>query len=740
MGRLRLAWSFLTGARSHDLRTLLASAVGIALSVTAVLFALSAPAVISEREAAARNRVAVSTEDSTTTPGLEFTTSTGLVHGRWLERVAVRGASPELQPPPGITTWPSPGQALVSPALATELGQDPSLAERLQLGEVLPTRISPDGLKGPDELYAYTILSDKPVPGGATAYGQAGMAYIQSPVPILIAELLLLVLLPGTIFAVLCLLHSARRREVRYRSLVLVGMTPRDCAKLYASEITFVAGAGVALGGAAFLLLQGYVGKTGLLGITWWPDTLTVNAFTIILGVVAMALVVFVVRRLAYVAMRHTLAQPPRRRASTERRSRWRQKLNVVLAWVCTAFLIAALGFFIWRIADTEPGVYLHANSLLYVISTAILLTSSVCLLVAVPYWTNRLFSRGAERQRWADRPFVGTSLTLITARWSALNRLVVAACAVILVSAMSWTFIGWLQATVSLAAGNNTSVNFELADVPAGGRAPLQVPEDVSVVVHAMVGSADNWVSFEAVRCATPDVPACELAGKVAPAARTTAWDVPLVDGSRHRLDLIDLQPDPALDFSWSSAVIDLDSNPWVWSTTDASVTLYAPRTSNSLDVAVGEVYRVAPTAFVQSGEDTELLALIDEQNFVLRLGVVSSIVFTAAAVLLAMWQLADATKRSRNALVACGVPQRFLRATNALTVSLPMGVAGLATAACMALGAWSMMSNFGTAYLDWRPLLWSFGPLLCLTAATAILAWATGGHRFDRTLAASE
>lgn len=65
----------------------------------------------------------------------------------WLQSVAGNG----VLLPPGVSHLPGPGGAAVSPALADAMNDDPMLAARYS-AEV---RISPAGLRGPDELIAY---------------------------------------------------------------------------------------------------------------------------------------------------------------------------------------------------------------------------------------------------------------------------------------------------------------------------------------------------------------------------------------------------------------------------------------------------------------------------------------------------------------------------------------------------------------------------------------------------------
>jgi hypothetical protein len=63
--------------------------------------------------------------------------------------------SPASPLPPGVRQWPSPGQAILSPALAALADREPDISQRFPHRST--QRIALAGLYGPDELYAYVV-------------------------------------------------------------------------------------------------------------------------------------------------------------------------------------------------------------------------------------------------------------------------------------------------------------------------------------------------------------------------------------------------------------------------------------------------------------------------------------------------------------------------------------------------------------------------------------------------------
>lgn len=336
-----LAWSLVRGARADDFVTMAASALGVALAVMALVFGLSVPVILSAADSAARERIPVkAVTDQGVRPGLGVLQSTEMIDGHWLERVAITGATPSAPVPPGVDRWPAPGQSIVSPALADALQEDAGLEKRLALGYVQETNIAPAGLRGPDELFAYVVVDDTPVPDGVVAFGGAGESLTRTPALTFFAEQLSLVVIPAALFALLCLLNSARRREQRYRSLVIVGMTPRQCAQLYASEMSIVAAAGAFGGLVGFAVIQGPLGTSGLAGGTWWPSYLAPRPGMAVVAVAIAVVAVVVVRQLAFASMRRILrtATP---RSDAREPSPARKRLARGVRWVGIAIVVS---------------------------------------------------------------------------------------------------------------------------------------------------------------------------------------------------------------------------------------------------------------------------------------------------------------------------------------------------------------------------------------------------------------
>lgn len=170
--------------------------------------------------------------------------------------------------PPGLREWPSPGQVVMSEAVAAS--QDGrALADRL--GEAAPERVDESGLGDPRERLIYA----RPVDSANIAWGEgeyasgygvphgidggtAGSALRAKPVWVFLATFGLLVGVPSVVLVVLACRVGSPLRDRRMATLRVMGARPRDRALVLLSSAWKSIVAGVAVGCAitAFYMVR----------------------------------------------------------------------------------------------------------------------------------------------------------------------------------------------------------------------------------------------------------------------------------------------------------------------------------------------------------------------------------------------------------------------------------------------------------------------------------------------------
>ncbi|MBB4982582.1 FtsX-like permease family protein [Streptomyces nymphaeiformis] len=288
---LRLLWG--SGRRAR-VRFLL-MALGSALGVSCLAAALTIPTIIAANDARVTSR-AVFPGANKNAVYQEFLDPYG---SQPLRRVFIghRGVGP-LPVPPGIKALPRTGEALVSPKLDEILAANPRAAG-LVPGQVIGT-IAPEGLGGPDELYAY-IGTDADELSEAAPLGHFGSTYTQhqvidpSTLDILRFTLGCIVLLPLVIFLSVCARLSGESRARRLAALRLVGLSARDTLRVNAGENVVAAFVGAVVGLIGYLGINEVMARIGLPGLRWYPADGRPDGTTIaacLLGCPALAWVV----------------------------------------------------------------------------------------------------------------------------------------------------------------------------------------------------------------------------------------------------------------------------------------------------------------------------------------------------------------------------------------------------------------------------------------------------------------
>jgi hypothetical protein len=237
---------------------------GAALGTLVVMAAMSGARVYGKQYDRLMARSVVSAEQPAAS-GLKVVDVDDSVDRRPLNRRVVAGAAPDSPLLPGLTRYPQPGEAIVSPALAALIRSDARAAARF------PQRIigvlGQAGLVAPDELLAYVgVPGDDPYVVRHPPVRQVGRPPVGWTIGPGVSDALtpergaaigfaLFVLVPFGVFLATCARLSASARDRRIAALRLLGVSARQAALVNAVETGTVAAFGALTGYGTFRLL-----------------------------------------------------------------------------------------------------------------------------------------------------------------------------------------------------------------------------------------------------------------------------------------------------------------------------------------------------------------------------------------------------------------------------------------------------------------------------------------------------
>lgn len=381
--------------RAGQARFLLMS-LGCAMGVACLAAVLAIPAILSAHDSRAAAR--------------EPQPVTGILHARsaedtvFLTRQDPYGSQPftrvflshpaggNTSRPPGVEHLPKAGEVLVSPRLRETLAEQPGLAGLLP-GRVTGT-IGPEGLTGPDELYAYIGRSPGQLPPSARPLESFGSAWAPTPavdsstLDILRFALGCLVLLPLAVFLSVCARLSAEARARRLAALRLLGLSVKGTLRVNAVETMAAALLGAILGVGVYALANELLAQVGLPGLQWYPPDGRPSA-------TVLASCLLVCPGLAWFVGRHRARDAALRPLQVRRGSQPRapKKYGMLLLLpglgvICGYCTLGALG------RDTSDG---PANSVL--VPAAVLLTGAGLVLALAPVtaWLARRLAGTAQ-------------------------------------------------------------------------------------------------------------------------------------------------------------------------------------------------------------------------------------------------------------------------------------------------------------------------------------------------------
>ncbi|MFJ8667793.1 FtsX-like permease family protein [Streptomyces sp. NPDC093600] len=136
--------------------------------------------------------------------------------------------------------------------------------------------IGPEGLTGPDELYAYIGSTPDQLAQAQPLHRFGGRhprfnAVEESTLDILRFTLACVVLLPLAVFLSVCARLSAESRARRLASLRLVGLSIKGTLRVNAAETVAAACLGALLGVGGYFAVNAIVARIGLPGLHWYP-------------------------------------------------------------------------------------------------------------------------------------------------------------------------------------------------------------------------------------------------------------------------------------------------------------------------------------------------------------------------------------------------------------------------------------------------------------------------------------
>lgn len=234
--------------------------------------------------------------------------------------------------PPGIPALPTPDRAYVSPALKTALQQQSEVGETPQLiaGKEL-LEISSDGLRDPNELFAYIGSTEADFPGEfdeAAAILSWGIEFSDGstgyfPASEMVFPVLVFLLAPAVfLLATTTRLASSVRTE-RMAALRLLGVSRERTRLIAGIEAGVLATLGVLLGFALLPLLARLSAGREFFGASWFASDFHPS---LPLGIATVLFVPILTVLTALVVLRKVSQNPLqiRRKAANPRPSLWR--------------------------------------------------------------------------------------------------------------------------------------------------------------------------------------------------------------------------------------------------------------------------------------------------------------------------------------------------------------------------------------------------------------------------------
>lgn len=396
-----------------------------------------------------------------------------LYRGRGLTVVLIQADTGSAPVPPGTPRVPGPGEAFVSPALASAIAADSTLAPRVP-GRVVGT-ISAAGLAAPDQLRALVGTADAGGLYGAAGWGSRSTSPLGAPA------------VGGTLTALGCLwglpilalaaggAHAAaaglRPQVARLRVLGAAGRQLRGFVRRSSARtaaLPALLGAGL---GAALVTVSA---RSGLLGVAFFPPGAARSLMYTAFGA---GTVLLLVSRWAGLSSRSAIRDPYRVTRAPSGAISSRRML--------TAGVGAALLFGVAGVRWTTATQYAATP-----VTEALFLAGSVSLVLGAGLGAPRALAWWYRRRRWsgtsttlalAQARYDTTTVTLATFAMTAVTTVVALTMAIVQLMAPSAGDARW-GASVS----SHATVDLRGLLAAAGGDPFLEAVSDTSGRVWA--------------------------------------------------------------------------------------------------------------------------------------------------------------------------------------------------------------------------------------------------------------
>ena len=272
---------FAVEGRESWMRTLL-TAVGVGLGVTLLLFTAACPTALHQRDAREQarsdltSRAEAKADDTLLVATVDTTFRDRSVRGR-----LVQPEGPRAPLPPGVPSYPGPGEMVVSPALGKLLASDEGALLRERLPYRVTGTIGNEGLIGPNELSYVAGTRELDLADGSPgirridAFGTESHHEPLDPVLLLLVLIAIVALLmPVGVFVAAAVRFGGERRDRRLAALRLVGADGRMVRRVAAGETLAGALLGLVVGTVLFLGARRLAGHVTLFDVSFFPSDL----------------------------------------------------------------------------------------------------------------------------------------------------------------------------------------------------------------------------------------------------------------------------------------------------------------------------------------------------------------------------------------------------------------------------------------------------------------------------------
>ncbi|MEU6272568.1 FtsX-like permease family protein [Streptomyces populi] len=287
-----------TGGREGWIRTLL-TAVGVGLGVALLLLSTALPNVLSarhEREQARRDYTYDYTPKPPADDTLVIADLDSTYHGDDVRGRLMQPDGPRAPLPPGLRTFPAPGEMVVSPALKELLASDDGALLRERLPYRITGTIGESGLIGSRELAYYAGVDglaakiDPPNVARISAFGEPHPFAAEAADPVLLLLVLVVfavLLMPVAVFVATAVRFGGERRDRRLAALRLIGSDSRMVRRIAAGEALAGALLGLVLGTFFFLAGRQIAGTAEVFRVSVFPSYLNPSPALAVLVAVA---------------------------------------------------------------------------------------------------------------------------------------------------------------------------------------------------------------------------------------------------------------------------------------------------------------------------------------------------------------------------------------------------------------------------------------------------------------------